>query len=1009
MATGEAGDERKAFHSDATTVTAWTLVSRITGFVRIASIGAVFGPTVLANIFQATIALPSIAYNVMAGSLIVSLLVPPLIAHLERGDEKRTVELANSLLGMILAAATVVGALLALASPLVARLLSLSATGAAQPAASRAATLLVLLVVPQVALYGIASVATAAQNAAGRFALAAAAPVAENVVVIATVALFARTGGGRVDAELVTTGQLVLLGGGATLAVAVHAGLQWIGATRAGIVLRPRFDVRDGEVLTILRRGRAALSTAVAQAGGYFVAVVAAGAVPGGVVAFQLALQTVQLPVALGARPVSVALLPRLARSHRRAEPARFLADYRQGLWLGSLIAAPATVGLIVFAPQIAATISVGRMSAPDAVDLVAVSLAGLALSIAGIALSEIARSALFAQDDVRTVGHAAWVQAACTVGGAVVATLAASSTLALGALGGAVALGHVVAGAVIHRRVVSTRSAGRVLTSAVGGTAGAALVAVVAAGALGWLLMAAFGVAATPALVAGITFAVAVYGGLLARWSPDFVAPTSGWLGRIDGSWRRLAPAGALVVGPLVLLVGANAAFLLLGWRALAAAVASAVVVAIARRPAVAAYLYVFTVPFLAGMERGLFIPYVRPNEALLGLIVAALAVRWVWLRLLGEPFAMLPTRLDWAVLVLVALGSIFPLALLAARGIRAEANDLLEPLVLWRLLVLYAVVRATVRTFDHLRTVLVLSLASASVVAVLAIVQGVGLLGPGEALLAAFWGPAEVLNEGRASTTLGSSLATGGYLAYSLAIAVAWWGSERDGATSSPRRAAPYLAVLFLAGGLGAGQFSSWIAVLLCGLIAAHHVGKLRPIVRRAIPAAPLAAVVVWPVLVGRLSEFGSSFGMPRSWIGRIDNLTTFYIPPLAEGGFVLGVRPNSILQAPEQWRQEIFLESGFLWLLWVGGIPFLAAFVWFVVEARRSSGRAVAAGGPTATVGAAMLASIVCLLVVTTIDKHLQLRGAGDLFFVLLALTLVGSSSTLATPASRPMVTR
>src|SRR5262249_24067804 len=67
MATGAGiGDETSASYG----VAGWTLVSRVTGLLRVIIAGAILGSTFFANIFQATNTLPNVAYNLMAGSVL---------------------------------------------------------------------------------------------------------------------------------------------------------------------------------------------------------------------------------------------------------------------------------------------------------------------------------------------------------------------------------------------------------------------------------------------------------------------------------------------------------------------------------------------------------------------------------------------------------------------------------------------------------------------------------------------------------------------------------------------------------------------------------------------------------------------------------------------------------------------------------------------------------------------------------------------------------------------------
>src|SRR3954452_8637372 len=76
---------RSVAHSSAT-VAAWTLVSRVTGLVRVVVIGAVLGPTFLANTFLATNTIPNLTFAAVAGPVLGLVLVPSAVdALLKRG------------------------------------------------------------------------------------------------------------------------------------------------------------------------------------------------------------------------------------------------------------------------------------------------------------------------------------------------------------------------------------------------------------------------------------------------------------------------------------------------------------------------------------------------------------------------------------------------------------------------------------------------------------------------------------------------------------------------------------------------------------------------------------------------------------------------------------------------------------------------------------------------------------------------------------------------------------
>ena len=100
-------------------------------------------------------------------------------------------------------------------------------------------------------------------------------------------------------------------------------------------------------------------------------------------------------------------------------------------------------------------------------------------------------------------------------------------------------------------------------------------------------------------------------------------------------------------------------------------------------------------------------------------------------------------------------------------------------------------------------------------------------------------------------------------------------------------------------------------------------------------------------------------------------------------------------------------MWIESGYTWLLWGGGIPLLGAYVWFVVVALRESGRR----GPAPYRRASRhrpdarrrLAADIVLMI---FDPHLTYRGAADALFALLACC---APSTMTRPLERPLPKR
>src|SRR3712207_4867029 len=102
------------------TVAAWTMVSRATGLARVVAIGAVLGPTFLANSFVATNSVPAITYSAVAGPVLALVVVPGIIRSSLQAPPAATARYVRRISGLLLCVAGAVAVLLVLASPLVA-------------------------------------------------------------------------------------------------------------------------------------------------------------------------------------------------------------------------------------------------------------------------------------------------------------------------------------------------------------------------------------------------------------------------------------------------------------------------------------------------------------------------------------------------------------------------------------------------------------------------------------------------------------------------------------------------------------------------------------------------------------------------------------------------------------------------------------------------------------------------------------------------------------------------
>jgi hypothetical protein len=447
--------------------------------------------------------------------------------------------------------------------------------------------------------------------------------------------------------------------------------------------------------------------------------------------------------------------------------------------------------------------------------------------------------------------------------------------------------------------------------------------------------------------------------------------------------------PGARRLLVPTVLVTGAGVGALSAASPNLALLGCAAAVVAafVWVRPALAAYLVIGLTPLTAGIDRGLAIPLLRPNEAVAALVGGTLAVRAMLRWRAGALPRVRLDRVELAMLLMALTSSLVPMLWMAARQHEITHDDLLYALVMWKYLAVYAIVRFAVRSDRQVRRCLWISLGAAAIVAVVAILQSLGLFGvPG--LLARYYAPfghTGALEHNRGSSTLALPAATADLLIYNLALARGLW--------TSGRRYGLVLAgagLLFALGTLAAGEFSSAIGLVI-GMVALAAVTRSPRLLLLFVPASAVAGQVLKPVIGKRLAGFQSASGLPASWTGRLDNLRTYFWPNLfSDGNFLFGVRPSARVPVASQATGYVWIESGYTWLLWAGGIPLVASFLFFVQAALAATWRAARrAGDATSAAAVATFVAVVVLTVLMAFDPHLTYRGSADAFFSLFAL--------------------
>ncbi|MBO0823182.1 MAG: hypothetical protein J2P27_04900, partial [Actinobacteria bacterium] len=747
----------------------------------------------------------------------------------------------------------------------------------------------------------------------------------------------------------------------------------------------------------------------------------AADRVPGGVVAFQLATNFYFLPIALAASPVALSLVPRLSRMTAPGQAGMFRDTYLRGLAFACFFAVPAATAYAILAGPIAGGIGFGAFGAAGSRHLIAAALGGLAPAIVGETLFLVTTYACYARKDTIRPLRGMIIQATvCAVGIAAVVNL--QGTALLTGLGLVFSAGSLAAAwylvRSLRRELPPGGEQGLLLSLEQTAIGSAIMVLPAWAGAkfLTSRLTSAPGRVATMLLVclggAGIYFAAqAVMKAQQLQLLTEVLRHRWRWLtgqlprlSRADEQHlprqltrRATVLAGVQATRPVlrrrqldaILLLSIVAVGGLAGIKikyAVFAVISIAVIGWVMARPPAAAYLLIFVTPLVVGISAGSVVPLLRPNEALIALLGAAIGLRWLAGLRSGDIRLPRMDRVDASLVALGVASSVLPLAMMLVRQRPIGRDDLLYCIVLWKLLAEYVIVRSVISTREQAMRCLWLSMAAAAIVGVIGIAQSVGLPGvPG--LIASYTSSSStdgMVSIGRGSSLLGLPAATADLAILNLGIAVAMI------ARGHPRRIwLGGLAILYALSVVAAAEFATVIG-LVVALIALMVLTRSGRIAAYMIPVGLFGGVLLWPVIQLRLSGFHSTAGLPLSWVDRLYNLRTFFWPVLfSDHNWILGVRPSPRLATSGKSEGFIWIESGYTWLLWGGGIPLLASYIAFAgVVIRKSwawARRADAAGIAATAVAAAMCSQVVLML----LDPHLTFRGSGDALFLLLAL--------------------
>ena len=298
-----------------------TIVSRITGVLRDIAAAAALGFYLVSDAFSLGNSLPTIVYILIIGGALNAVFIPQLVRRMSE-DEDQGKAYADRLITLIVSVLLLLSIAAVLAAPLIVDLY----TPADYPTNEfDLAVAFARLCLPQVLFYGIYSILGQVLNARGRFGAPMFAPIANNVIAIATFLLFIAVAGTSAAADgILTTQQILILGIGTTLGFISEAVILFPVLRRAGYHWRPRFDWKGAGLgkagglamwtigLVLVNQATYVVITRLATQANVDAA--AAGTVAAGLTTYQKAHLVFMLPHSVITISIVTAMLPALSR-----------------------------------------------------------------------------------------------------------------------------------------------------------------------------------------------------------------------------------------------------------------------------------------------------------------------------------------------------------------------------------------------------------------------------------------------------------------------------------------------------------------------------------------------------------------------------------------------------------------------------------------------------------------------------------------------------------------------
>ncbi len=335
-----------------------TLLSRITGFGRLAALVFALGSTRLTDSYNLANNTPNMVYDLILGGVIAATLIPVFVELLNTKAEKEAWDGISAIVTIFIVILIVITGITVVIAPDIIHLYALANTGASKHSQEIVATELLRLFAPELAFYGIISITSSLLAVRRKFILPMFTPIANNLLVIGVFILLPHIVH-TLTLQSMSHHQipLLFLGLGTTAGVGLQAILQLPALREIFRHLHWNWNLKDPVVKNILNLSGWTFGFVAANQVTLFIILALANAIKGQVTDYNNAYSFFQLPFGIVAVSIMNLIQPDLSSKWYKKDLEGFRYKFSEGIRLILVLIIPSAVGFVLLAHPIINTV----------------------------------------------------------------------------------------------------------------------------------------------------------------------------------------------------------------------------------------------------------------------------------------------------------------------------------------------------------------------------------------------------------------------------------------------------------------------------------------------------------------------------------------------------------------------------------------------------------------------------------------------------------------------------